>query len=76
MKAQPTTTKRIQIAVTQQILWHMLVDDVWDRIQETNLPSDSFVNHMEHFQINLDKSCIMENDGSLVIIGECDRKKH
>ena len=31
---------------------------------------------MENFQLNTDKSCIMENDGALMIIGGCNRKKH
>ena len=45
-------------------------------MRETNLPPNSFVNHMEHFQINLDKIYIMANDGSLMIIGGRDRKKY
>ena len=45
-------------------------------MQETNLPPDSFVNHMENFHLNLDKICIVENDGSLMIIGGSNRKKH
>ena len=76
VKSHPTTTKRIQITVTQQLQWHMLVEDLWDRMRETNLPPDSFVNHMEHFQLDLEESCIMANDGSLIIIGGYDRKKH
>ena len=31
---------------------------------------------MEHFQINLEESCIMANDWLLIIIGGCDRKEH
>ena len=62
--------------MTQQILWHTMVDNIWDRMRETNLPPDSFVKHMDHFQLNLDKICIMANDGSLMIIGLRDRKKH
>ena len=31
---------------------------------------------MEHFQLNLDESCIVSNYGSLMIIGGSDRKKH
>ena len=49
VKAHPTTTKRIQINVTQQLLWHTLVDDVWERMRETNIFPYSFVNHMEQF---------------------------
>ena len=49
LKAQPTATKQIHITVTQHLRWHRPVDDIWDRIQETNLPSDSFVNRMENF---------------------------
>ena len=76
VKAQPTTTKRIQITATQQIRRHTLVDDIWERMRETNLPPDSVVNHMEHFHLNLDESCIMANDRSLMIIGGHERKKH
>ena len=76
VKAQPTTKKRSQITVTQQLGWKTLVDDVWNRMRETNLPPGSFLNHMEHFQINLDERCIMVNYGSLMIIGRRDRKKH
>ena len=45
-------------------------------MRDTNLPPDSFVNHMEDFQLDLDEICIMANDGSLMIIGGSDRKKH
>ena len=76
VKAQPTTTKQSQITVTQQLRCSTLVDDVWHRIQETNISPDIFVNYMEHFQIFLDESCIIANDGSLMIIGGHDRKKH
>ena len=76
VKAQPITTKRSHITVTQHLLWHTLVDGLWDIMRETNLPPNSFVNHMEHFQINLDKIYIMANDGSLMIIGGRDRKKY
>ena len=62
--------------MTQQILWHTMVDNIWDRMRETNLPPDSFVNHMDHFQLNLDEICVMANDGSLMIIGGRDRNKH
>ena len=54
----------------------MLVDYVWDIIRETNLTPDIFVNRMDHLQLNLDKIFIMVNDGSLIIIGGSDRKKH
>ena len=76
LKSQSTATKKSHITVTKQLRWHTPVDDVWEKMQETNLPPDSFVNHMENFQINLDESCFMENDGSLMIIGGSNRKKH
>ena len=31
---------------------------------------------MENFHLNLDEICIVENDGSLMIIGGSNRKKH
>ena len=45
-------------------------------MRETYLPPDSFVNRMEHFQLNLDERCVVSNYGSLMIIGGSDRKKH
>ena len=41
VKALPTTTKRIQITVTHYLQWQTLVNDVWEKILETNLPPDS-----------------------------------
>ena len=45
-------------------------------MREINLLPDSFVYHIEHFQLSLDESCIMANDVSLIIISGRDRKKH
>ena len=68
VKAQPTTTKRSQITVQQQFRWHTLIDSVWDRMRTTNLPTDKFESLIEHFQLNLDETCVMANDGTLHIV--------
>ena len=43
---------------------------------KTNLPTQLFANLHEHFQLNLDESCFICNDGNLKIIGDGEKKRH
>jgi hypothetical protein len=74
-KAQPTTTKHSQITAIQQLRWYTVVDTTWDRMRITNLPLDRFAKLIEHFQLNLDETCIMANAGSLFIIASQAKSK-
>ena len=74
--AQSTTTERSQINCEQQLRWHFLIESEWEFMRSVNTPSSSFVNLHEHFQLNLDESCFMCNDGILKIIGAADKRHH
>jgi hypothetical protein len=58
----------------QQCRWNTLIDSIWDCMRTTNLPPDKFARLMEYFQLNLDETCVMANDGHLYIIaGHCSK---
>ena len=72
--AQSTTTERSQINCEQQLRWHFLIESEWNFMRNANKPSTLFDNLHEHFQLNLDETCFMCNDGILKIIGSKDKK--
>ena len=74
--AQSTTTERSQINCEQQLRWYVLIKSEWDFMRNANKLSTLFDNLHEHFQLNLDESCFMCNDGILKIIGSKDKKHH
>ena len=82
VKAQPTTTDRTAITVSQQYRWHRLVDSVYKDLWERNtgvcpVTSRSFGELMPHFLIGLDESSICaDHAGNLKIIGAANKKKH
>ena len=62
-KAQTTTTKRIAIAVEQQIRWQSTIYSVIEELVRLNEPRDEFKRLMDHFIGNLDESCFMISNG-------------
>ena len=61
--AQSTTTERSQINREQQLRWHFLIESEWEFMRTNNIPKPLFASVHEHFQLNLDESCFMCNDG-------------
>ncbi len=68
--AQKTTTKRGQITIEQQVHWHGVIESIWKDQDGTNLPAEEFTALKPHFICNLDKTCIMECEGTIKIIGD------
>ena len=66
--AQKTTTNRTQVTVEQQHRWHIVIDDIWEKQAERNLPVEEFKPVRAYFQLNLDEECIMGSDGSVRVI--------
>ena len=73
--AQKTTTSRTQVTIEQQYRWHTLIDQVWEKQEETNLPSEEFNPVRAHFQLNLDEECVMGNEGTVKVIASIFGKK-
>ena len=76
ISASSTTTERCQINREQQLRWHFLIEAEWEYLRKNNLPEALFLSLREHFQLNLDESCFVCNDGILKIIGDGDKRHH
>ena len=79
VKAQKTTTKRSQIRTETQLRWHLILDTVWNEVKRFNvLPTGStktqFENVWEYFWLNLDKTCIVADDGNVCVLSEKTRE--
>jgi hypothetical protein len=74
--AQPTTTKRSQIQVEQQLRWHTTVEAALAEQRRLNLPADEFEKVTDSFFGNLDESCFMANaDNKIQIIASSAKMK-
>jgi len=74
--AQPTTTKRSQIRVEQQLRWHTTVEAALAEQRRLNLPADDFEKVTDSFFGNLDESCFMANaDGKVKVIAASNKSK-
>ena len=73
---QATTTERSQIFVSQQYCWHMMIDAEWEDMRRKNSPRDIFIRYAHYFQLNLDETCFLCNEGELSIIGDNDKPRH
>jgi hypothetical protein len=72
IKAQKTAMKRIQVTIAGQLRWHALIEDVWHKQANLNLPAPEFSMIKSHFML---KTCIMTCDGVLAIIGGGQTRK-
>ena len=73
--AQKTTTSRTQVTMEQQYRWHTLIDQMWEKQAEVNLPVEEFTPVRAHFQLNLDEECVMGNDGTIKVVASIFGKK-
>ena len=76
VSAQATTTERSQICVSQQYRWHMMIEAEWEDMRRTNSPRDIFIRYAHYFQLNLDETCLLYNEGELSIIGGNNKPCH
>jgi hypothetical protein len=81
VKAQATTTKRSAITIPQQYRWMQTYKSALDEIRRRNegvcnLTGNPFEQVIQHFIFGGDESCMMANDGEVMIVGSTERKKH
>ena len=81
-KVQASTSERTAINLPQQWRWHVVVEEQYKFLRETNIgickkSGKTFGEVMAHFIIGLDEMCIMSDaHGNLKVIGAFDRQKH
>ena len=72
---QSTTTEQSHICVTQQYRSHMMIEAKWGDLWRTNSPRD-FFSFDHYFELNLDETSFLCNQGELTIIGCNDQPHH
>ena len=75
-KAQNTTTKRTQITVEQQLLWHTTMYSSIDELKRLNQPNERFVDVIEYFIVNLYESCLMSANGKIYVVSSSGKNKN
>ena len=48
----------------------------WEDLRRKNSPCDIFIRYAHYFQLNLDETCFLCNEGELKIIGDNDKPCH
>ena len=76
IKYQATTTERSQICVSQQYLWHMMIEVEWEDLRRKNSPYNIFTRFSHNFQLNLDETSFLYNEGDLKVIGRKYKPRH
>ena len=72
IKYRATTTERSQICVSQQYHWHMMIESEGEDLRRKNSPRDIFTRFARYFQINLDETFFLCNEGELKVLGSKD----
>ena len=54
----------------------MMIEEEWGDLHHTNSPCDIFICYAHYFQLNLDETCFLFNEGELKIIGGNDKTCH
>ena len=76
IKAQAMTTERSQIFVSQEYRWHMIIEAEWEDMRQTNSPCDILTRFYHYFQLNLDETSFLCNEGELKVVGRKDKPCH
>ena len=74
-KARNTTTKRTQITVEKQLLWHTSLDSDIDELKRLNHPNDEYMNVIEYFIGDLYQSCLMSVNGKIYAVASSGNNK-
>ena len=53
-----------------------MIEAEWEDLRRTNSPRDIFIRYAHYFQLNLDETCFLCNEGKLRIIGDNDKPRH
>ena len=54
----------------------MMIEAECEDMRRTNSPRDIFIPCAHYFQLNLDETCFLCNEGELKIIGDNDKPRH
>ena len=73
---QATTTERSQICVSQQYRWHMMLEAQWEDLRLKNSPRDIFICFANYFQLDLDETSFLCNEGELRVVGGNNKPRH
>ena len=80
VKVQQSTSKRTEVTVAMQSIWHKTVDSVRTDLRTWNTGMNdsgkTFVDDENHFWVFLDETCLMANQGEVIILGDKEKKKH
>ena len=74
-KAQNTTTKSTKITIDKQFTMAHYYGFIHRRVETLNNPNDGFVNVIEYFIGNLDKSCLMYANGKIYVVASSGNNK-
>ena len=74
--AQENTKERSHVCVSQQYCWKIIIELEWEDMRMTNSTHDIFIRYYHHFQLNLDETCLLCNEGELRIIGGNNKTRH
>ena len=73
---QAMTTELSHICVSQQYCWHTMIEAEREDMRQANSPRDVFICYSRYFQLNLDETCFLCNEGELSVIGDNDKPRH
>ena len=76
IKCQAMTTEKLHVCVSQQYRWNMMIDAEWEDLRRTNSPHNIFTCFAHYFQLSLDETCFLCNEGKLKVIGSKDKPCH
>ena len=52
-----------------------MIEAEWEDMRQKNSPRDIFIRYAHYFQLNLDQTCFLCNEGELKIIGDNDKTR-
>ena len=73
---QATTTEQLHICVSQQYRWQIMIEAEWEDLWRTKSPRDIFTCLAYYFQLDLDETFFLCNEGELKVLGSKDKPRH
>ena len=64
------------MTIAQQPSWHTTIDQGWDKQAEVDLPTKELKLLRAHFQMNLDKECVMGSNGRFKLLPQSMGRKY
>ena len=76
IKAKARIGELFYICVSQQYRWYMVIEAKWEDLQRTKPPRDIFTHFAYYFQLNLDETYSLCNEGDLKVLRSKDKPHH